>query len=300
MAGFVKEGAGTLLFDSPVSVTGLGDVRAGTLKIANRCDTTQSGEAMVAPLPVFAKLRFASGATLDLSDNAAMRVGDIEGSPNVVNSGEMRVTGKWTLAGASDVLASDGALRFEAASSFELADASLFASVPESGLVVATSATEISGIPVSATPGFRMELSQDGKSLLLKPAELEGYAAWVVEKGITGADAASDNVVNGIANAVRYAFDIPPAVSEVGTPVIQVVTDANGNPCVQSRDLATGRDDVTLTVLATEDLSNWQNLMLVPMEKSATDGLWKPAASKNSGYTYPSKMFFKYRINIQQ
>jgi uncharacterized repeat protein (TIGR02543 family) len=300
MAGFVKEGAGTLVIDSPVSVTGLGDVKAGTLKIANRCDTTQSGEAMIAPLPVFAKLRFASGATFDLSDNAAMRVGDIEGSPNVVNSGSLDVAGKWRLTSATDVLASDGAIRFESASSFELADASLFASIPESGLVVATSATQIAGVPASATPGFTMELSQDGKSLILKPVVLEGYAAWVAEKGISGVDAAADMMTNGIANVVRYAFDIPPAISEVGTPVIKIVTDANGNPCVQSRDLATGRDDVSLTVLATEDLSSWQGAALVPMEKSATDGLWKPSASKTSGYVFPSKMFFKYKIDLRQ
>ena len=52
MAGFVKEGAGTLVVDSPVSVTGLGDVKGGTLKIANRIDqNAQEPALMMAPLP---------------------------------------------------------------------------------------------------------------------------------------------------------------------------------------------------------------------------------------------------------
>ena len=299
MAGFVKEGAGTLLVDSPVSVTGLGDVKAGTLKIANRCDTAQSDEAMIAPLPVFAKLRFASGTTLDLSGNAAMRVADIEGSPNVVNSGALGIAGKWTLANATNVLSCGGMLGFEPTSTFELADASLFASIPASGLVVATSASQIIGVPASAAPGYRMVISQDGKSLLLKTGAESGYAAWVSGKGLTGANAAADKVTNGIANGVRYAFDIDPATSEIGAPIIQVVRDTSGNPCVQSRDLATGRDDVVLGILATPDLADWSNATLVPMKKFATDGLWKPTASESSGYVFPSQMFFKYTIDIQ-
>ncbi|MBQ6137558.1 MAG: hypothetical protein IJI73_09335 [Kiritimatiellae bacterium] len=110
---------------------------------------------------------------------------------------------------------------------------------------------------------------------------------------------AADKVTNGIANGVRYAFDIDPATSEIGTPIIQVVRDADGNPSVQSRDLATGRDDVTFGVLATPDLTDWSNAALVPMTKFASDGLWRPTASESSGYVFPSQMFFRYKIEIQ-
>ena len=98
---------------------------------------------------------------------------------------------------------------------------------------------------------------------------------------------------------MRYAFDIAPAASDVGTPVIQIVRDANGNPCVEARALATGRDDVTFGILATPDLTDWSNATLVPMAKSAADGLWKPTASETPGYVFPSQMFFKYTIDIQ-
>ena len=123
-----------------------------------------------------------------------------------------------------------------------------------------------------------------------------GYAAWIDEKGITGEP--DDTATNGIPNIVRYAFDIGPekGPAEMGDPILQVVFDANGNPAVLSRDLATGRDDIAFDILATENLSNWNSP--VPMEKFS-DGLWKPEASESGGYVFPSKMFFKYKIEIK-
>ena len=138
--------------------------------------------------------------------------------------------------------------------------------------------------------GFRLE-SEYGQA--------SGYAAWVGGNGISGAPEATSN---GIANGVRYAFDIPPekGLDAIGEPIIQIVRDANGNPSVQSRDLATGRDDVTFGILATPDLTDWSNATLVPMTKFATDGLWRPTASESSGYVFPPQMFFRYKIDIQQ
>ena len=100
-------------------------------------------------------------------------------------------------------------------------------------------------------------------------------------------------------SGIRYAFDIDPATSEIGTPIIQVVRDANGNPSVQSRDLATGRDDVTFGILATPDLTDWSNAKLVPMEKFAADGLWRPTESESAGYVFPSQMFFRYKVEAK-
>ena len=77
----------------------------------------------------------------------------------------------------------------------------------------------------------------------------------------------------------------------------KVVCDANGNPALESRDLAPGRDDVTFDVLATEDLSNWSQAALIPM--TVVNGLWKPTASESPNYVFPAKMFFKYTIVVR-
>ena len=100
---------------------------------------------------------------------------------------------------------------------------------------------------------------------------------------------------------MRYAFDIAPekGVAEIGEPIMQVVCDEDGNPAVLTRDLAEGRSDVTFGILATPDLLDWSKAKLIPMEKVSTDGLWKPSASKTTGYVFPAKMFFKYTIEIQ-
>ena len=144
-----------------------------------------------------------------------------------------------------------------------------------------------------------MVRGSDGKSVYLRYADpsASGYAAWASAKSVLGAPG---DKTNGIKNGVRYAFDIDPATSDIGTPVIQVVRDANGNPCVRARDLASGRDDVAFGVLATEDLTDWATATLIPMKKFSSDKLWKPAASEDPAYVFPAKMFFKYRIDIQQ
>ena len=86
---------------------------------------------------------------------------------------------------------------------------------------------------------------------------------------------------------------------KIGDPIIQVVRDANGNPSVEARNLASGRSDVTFGIIATENLNDWSNAKLVPMEKFTSDGLWKPAASGSSGYVFPAQMFYKYTIDIK-
>ena len=128
---------------------------------------------------------------------------------------------------------------------------------------------------------------------------LTGYAAWANAKELAGGFEAAD--AKGIANGVRYAFDIDPekGPDKIGVPIIQVVRDANGNPCVQARGLASGRSDVTFGILATQDLSDWSNAVLIQMKKFDSDSFWKPSASANSGYIYPDKMFFKYTIEVK-
>ena len=125
----------------------------------------------------------------------------------------------------------------------------------------------------------------------------DGYAAWTGANGIPGDPGQKHN---GIEKGIRYAFDIAPALGpdEIGEPILRVVSDADGNPCVETRDLAEGRSDVTFGVLATEDLMDWTGAALVPMSKSGDDGLWKPAGSEIPGYVFPSQMFFRYTVEV--
>lgn len=133
--------------------------------------------------------------------------------------------------------------------------------------------------------GFRQE-SEYG--------QVSGYAAWIAANGFSGAP---EDTSDGIANCIRYAFNIGPDAGGIGDPIIKVVCDANGNPALESRDLAPGRDDVTFDVLATEDLSNWSQAALIPM--TVVNGLWKPTASESPNYVFPAKMFFKYTIVVR-
>ena len=52
-------------------------------------------------------------------------------------------------------------------------------------------------------------------------------------------------------------------------------------------------EGVTVTVLATEDLTDWSNAKLIPMVYDDVDGTYKPA-----GDECPPRLFFKWRITI--
>ena len=122
-----------------------------------------------------------------------------------------------------------------------------------------------------------------------------GYAEWLAANGFDGNP---EDKTKGIENIVRYAFNIDPASTTIGDPIIKIVFDANGHPSVQSRELAEGRDDVTFDVLATEDLADWSNATLIKMKK-CDDGLWKPVDSEGPGYVFPDKMFYKYLLDVK-
>ena len=170
MGGFRKTGAGTLVVDSPVAVTGLADIQAGTLKVAYRSDpTAQSQKAMLNPLPVFSSVRFADGANLDLSDNLGIVLGSLEGSPVVTNSGMFGVSGTWKLvnpAGRLKLLGRNasggqaaGVLCFLSGATFDLADEEAFrtavAAAGPDGLLVA----EANWILDSAQEGLEVSVA---------------------------------------------------------------------------------------------------------------------------------------------
>jgi endoglucanase len=328
IAGITKTGAGTLLVDSPAQITGVADIQSGTLKVANRVAMGSTVDEMVAPQPVFSSIAFASGTALDLSGNYGFKVADLTGSPSVTNAGVFGVSGKWTLTDPGDVLnvtgenvvfgANDisGMLAFASGSTFDLSDEAAFSNAVVAagaeGLVVARASwmlgeSSLLGMTLalpqpaaSISQNWEMRIDSENQTLrLFLNSSASGYAAWVAGKGLTGDDAAFDKETNGIKNGIRYAFDIDPASSTVGDPIIKVVFDSDGNPVVQSRNLASGRDDVTFGILATENLTNWDSATLIPMKKFSADGYWKPTASEDSTYVYPAKMFFKYTIEVQ-
>ena len=97
---------------------------------------------------------------------------------------------------------------------------------------------------------------------------LPGYDAWMSSRALQGAPEAVS--ANGIPNAIRYVFNIDPAhgPTEIGEPIIRVVSDANGNPCVRFREVVNPLG-VTLDVLATERLDTWGESFLIDMEPFA-------------------------------
>ena len=201
IGGFKKTGAGTLVIDSPVAVTGLADIQAGTLKVAYRSDpTAQTQAAMLDSLPVFSSLRFASGADLDLSDNLGLVLGNLEGSTVVTNSGMFGVSGTWKLvdpAGKLEIKGQNagggqaaGVLCFLPGATFDLADEEAFrtavAAAGRDGLLVAEAnwildpeAEGMAGSVVLPTPastiasGWSMAIGKDsngnpGRGLYLR------------------------------------------------------------------------------------------------------------------------------------
>ena len=322
---FTKTGAGLLEFSSPAAVAE-GRVLAGTLKVTHKDVEGASLAALTARQPQFAKLEFASGTLFDLSDNIAVKVDDLVGAPTVTNAGIFGVMENWKLSAPGDVLTLKGEnvmyngqpvagmLAFAEGATFTIADEAAFSNAVvaagSEGLVVARAnwvlgdSTLVNGMVVvlpqpSAGMAHRWEMAvgDGGTTLRLRFASSGGYAAWAVANNISGTPAEK---TNGIENGIRYAFDIDPQTSDIGTPVIQVVRDADGNPVVQARSLAEGRDDLSFGVLATENLDDWSGATLVPMKRFETDGFWKPVESENNpSYVFPAKMFFRYTIDVR-
>ncbi|MBQ6247091.1 MAG: hypothetical protein IJK04_09520, partial [Kiritimatiellae bacterium] len=238
MAGFVKEGAGTLYFDAAADVTGLGDVKSGTLKVANRInlDNPADQAAALASTTAFSNLQFAAGTELDLCDAPLFQLGSLSGSPSVTNVGIVGVSGKWTLTDPNQVMNVygegielfggnvSGGLAFLQGATFDLADEAAFTAAAtaagDRGSLVAYARwvviDEFAGIPApmpqpsaNISPRWQMYVDPSNvRELRLRLAPTSGYAAWIAGKGITGTAAAVDKVTNGIANGVRYAFDI--------------------------------------------------------------------------------------------
>ena len=124
-------------------------------------------------------------------------------------------------------------------------------------------------------------------------AVFTAYELWLKDAGLE-VQTEPDKLENGIPAVVRYVFGIDPALgpADLPEPLIDVKFDENGHPCVKLPEQK-NTEGVTVSVLATEDLSDWSNAKIIPMSYDATTGTWHPA----DGIDRPA-MFFKWRIAV--
>jgi hypothetical protein len=124
-------------------------------------------------------------------------------------------------------------------------------------------------------------------------AVFTAYELWLKDAGLE-VQTEPDKLENGIPAVVRYVFGIDPALgpADLPEPLIDVKIDANGKPYVKLPPLV-NTEGATVTVLATEDLSDWSDAKLVPMVYDASDGTYKPA----DGESLP-RLFFKWAISF--
>ena len=98
----------------------------------------------------------------------------------------------------------------------------------------------------------------------------------------------------GIPAGIRYVFGIDRSIgpADLAEPLLDITFDANGKPVVKLPALV-NTEDVTVTVLATEDLTDWSDAKLVPMTYEKSDGTWHLVDDNP-----PPQMFFKYSIKF--
>ena len=121
------------------------------------------------------------------------------------------------------------------------------------------------------------------------------FATFLDECGLPP-DTPPQTVTNGIPAIVRYVFDIAPDIGpgDLAEPLIDVKFDADGTPSVEIPEQK-NTEGVTVTVLATEDISDWSDAQLIEMRYDESDGAWHPA----DGADHPA-MFFKWRVGIKE
>ena len=101
-----------------------------------------------------------------------------------------------------------------------------------------------------------------------------------------------DADVNGIPAAARYVFGIDPQTgpAELAEPLIDIGLGADGKPYVKLPALA-NTEGATVTVLATEDLSDWSKAARYPVNPAT--GICVPDLDP-----VPPRLFFKWSITI--
>ena len=161
VAGIEKTVSNTnvLYVDSPVAVTGLTSIAAGTLALADEPRTA-------AQLPVFSNLVFAAETTLDMGGND-LTVPNLTGFPTIANPGALTIAGTWTIDQA-DILAGkcldlgDKSLTFADGAKIVIVNRTTSS---QQSFVIAQATGGIFGSPV--TQGWRRNVEiKDGKLTL--------------------------------------------------------------------------------------------------------------------------------------
>ncbi|MBO4287523.1 MAG: hypothetical protein J5985_05085, partial [Kiritimatiellae bacterium] len=116
------------------------------------------------------------------------------------------------------------------------------------------------------------------------------YELWLKDAGIAY-EPEPDELVNGIPAGARYVFGIDPQISPtaLSESLIDIKFDADGKPYVKLPSLA-NTEGATVTVLATEDLSDWSHAAEYPVDP--VTGICTPPL-------LPNKMFFRWRITLE-
>jgi hypothetical protein len=125
--------------------------------------------------------------------------------------------------------------------------------------------------------------------------EINSFNEWVADRNLP-AGSTPDVVVNGIPLGARYVFGIDrmdAVLTDGNEPVFRVEFDENGEPYVQFAEHVYGTaDEVTLEVLATPDVTDWDDPEVIPVDLD--EGRAKPAYLNG----VPPAMFFKWRMTI--
>ena len=108
------------------------------------------------------------------------------------------------------------------------------------------------------------ELSQDGKERIIECGE--GYAAWVVEVGLSGDDAewdATPDIWGGWENAFVYLYGED--IVDGYATLIDISIDEDGKPVITTAP-EEWREDVTATVVGSSSLSDWSNPVILEQD----------------------------------
>ena len=104
-----------------------------------------------------------------------------------------------------------------------------------------------------------------------------------------------EDMVEGIPAGVRYVFGIDrnKGPADLAEPLIDIGFGTDGKPYVKLPKLV-NTEDATVTVLATEDLSDWSNAAEYPVDPAT--GLCLP----DLGTPAPPRMFFRWRLTLEE
>ena len=142
---------------------------------------------------------------------------------------------------------------------------------------VSSEYARIDGGPSSATPGY----------FTLNAAPSGGYAAWAMEKGLTGADAAWDAkpAMWGGTWENGFIYTYGEGLADGSLAIMNISFDANGEPVITTAPVVEGHTDFTSAVIGTPTLDEWSSPVI--LNRSGDDWTLPKGAAAN---------FFRVRL----